>query len=129
MKDHTLDTSKRAEGAIVIDGHRYVRVGATRSVQRTVNKLRRDARRLEAEAIAAEEAEDYDRVDELQDEEADCIFSILGALLTSENGAEPVGAYLRQAWMEDRLQMDTHLYPLMNVLFAEMEAQSGRPPA
>jgi hypothetical protein len=129
MKDHTLDTSKRAEGAIVIDGHRYVRVGATRSVQRTVNRLRRDARRLENEALAAEEAEDYDRVDELQDEEADCIFSILGALLTSENGAEPAGAYLRQAWMEDRLQMDTHLYPLMNVLFAEMEAQSGRPPA
>lgn len=129
MKDHTLDTSKRAEGAIVIDGHRYVRVGATRSVQRTVNRLRREAKRLEAEAVAAEEAEDYDRVDELQDEEADCIFSILGALLTSENGAEPAADYLRKAWMEDRLQMDTHLYPLMNVLFAEMEAQSGRPPA
>lgn len=127
MGDYTLDTSKRAEGAIVIDGHRYLRAGVTRTVQRALNRQRREATLLEAEAKQAEAAEDYDRVDELQDLEADCILSILGVLLVSENGAEPAAEYLKKAWLEDRLQLDTHLYPLMEHLLSSLEV--GRPPA
>lgn len=127
MSDYTLDTTKRQEGAIIIDGHRYLRVGVTRTVQRVLNRQRREAQRLEAEAKKAEEAEDYDRVEELQDEEADCILNILGAMLVSENGAEPAGDYLKKAWLEDRLQLDTHMYPLMEHLFATLVV--GDPPA
>ena len=127
MSDYTLDTTTRHEGAIIIDGHRYLRVGVTRSVQRTVNEKRRDVRRLEQEAKAAEDAEDYARLDEIQDEEAACILGILGALLTSENGAEPAGVYLERAWREDRLRLDVHLYPLMEHLFEGLVAPN--PPA
>jgi hypothetical protein len=122
VSDYTLDTTKRPEGAIIIDGHRYLRTGITRSVQKTVNQKRRQLRALEAELTNAEEADDADRFDELEDEVADHVLDILGCLLTSENGSEPAGVYLKRAWQEDRLQLDTQVYPLMEHLMEGMAA-------
>lgn len=127
MSDYTLDTTTRQEGAIIIDGHRYQRVGITRSVQRAVNQKRRRIAELEQEATTAEEAKLFDRFDEIEDEVAGHILDILGVMLVSENGAEPAGVYLKLAWADDRLQLDTHLYPLMTHLFGGM--QQPVPPA
>lgn len=127
MSDYTLNTEERAPGAIIIDGHRYLRVGITRTVQRTVNQKRRRISELEQEATAADAAKDYTRFEEIEDEVATQILDILGVMLVSENGAEPAGTYLKRAWVEDRLQLDTHLYPLMTHLFGEM--QQPVPPA
>ena len=120
MGDYTLNTNDRAPGAIIIDGHRYLRAGITRSVQRAVNQKRRRIAELEAAATAAETANDDDKFDAIEDEVAGVILEILGVMLVSENGSEPAGTYLQRAWMEDRLQLDTHLYPLMTHLFGEM---------
>jgi hypothetical protein len=127
MSDYTLDTTQRAPGAIIIDGHRYLRAGITRSVQRAVNQRRRRITELEAEAATAEETNDTDKFDAVEDEVAEQILDILGVMLVSDNGAEPAGVYLKRAWAEDRLQLDTHLYPLMTHLFGEM--QQPVPPA
>jgi hypothetical protein len=121
VSDYTLNTNDHAEGAIIIDGHRYLRRGLTRTVQKTVQRKRRELTKLEEQAKAAEEAEDYERSDELDDEAARCIIDMVGALLVSENGAEPAAVYLQEAWDSDRLQADRHLYPLMQMLVADME--------
>lgn len=112
MSDYTLDTTTRQEGAIIIDGHRYLRAGLTRTVQKRVMAEKRALRDLDKQMAEAEEAGDEDRQDELEDEAIRHGLALIGALLESENGAEPADVYLHQKWMAGELRADVHVWPL-----------------
>lgn len=124
MGDYTLDTTTRQEGAIIIDGHRYLRAGVTRTVQKKVNKERRALAELERLASEAEEDGDTARADELEDEAIKHGIALIGALLESENGAEPADVYLQGKWMAGELRADVHLWPLAAHLTEGMRTAS-----
>lgn len=127
MSDYTLDTTTRQEGAIIIDGHRYLRAGLTRTVQKTVNHERRILRNLEPQMAQAVEADDGERFDALEDEAVAHGLAMICALLEAENGAQPAHEYLQEKWMAGELRADVHLWPLIEHLTEGM--QQPVPPA